>query len=76
MNKKILVSACLLGMPVRYNGTGAASIHSILQQWLNEDRLIAVCPELLADMSVPRFSAEIKGSASGEGVLNGQAQVI
>lgn len=76
MNKKILVSACLLGKPVRYNGTGATSIHPILQKWLKEDRLISVCPEILAGMSVPRAPAEIKGEGTGMGVLNKTARVI
>lgn len=76
MDKKILVSACLLGRPVRYNGTGATSVHPILQQWLQEDRLILVCPEILAGMSIPREPCEIKGEGAGLGVLDGTAYVI
>lgn len=76
MLEKILVSSCLLGKPVRYNGTGATSIHPILQKWLDENRLIAACPEILAGLSIPRLPAEIKGENAGIGVLNQTAKVI
>ena len=74
--QKILVSACLLGKPVRYNGTGAVLIHPILQRWLEENRLVSVCPEILAGLPTPRFPAEIKGKNAGIGVLNKIAKVI
>jgi len=76
MLEKILVSSCLLGNPVRYDGTGATSIHPILQQWLAENRLIAACPEILACLPTPRSPAEIKGDNTGMGVLNQTAKVI
>lgn len=57
MGKKILVSACLLGTPCRYDG--AAKPHQgtmALQQRGYE--LIPVCPEVLGGLSTPRPPAE------------------
>lgn len=55
----ILVSACLLGERVRYDGS-ACPIHSPhLERWRREDRLIAVCPEVLGGLPVPRSPAEL-----------------
>ena len=54
---KILVSACLLGEPCRYDGTGK------LEPALEELRarghtLIPVCPEVLGGLPTPRPPAE------------------
>ena len=73
---KILVSACLLGRPVRYDGSAKTVASGILQQWLAEGRLVSICPELSAGFSVPRPPAEIAKSASGRDVLAGAARVI
>lgn len=57
MEKKILVSACLLGTPCRYDG--AAKPHgdvTALRQWGYE--LIPVCPEVMGGLSTPRPPAE------------------
>src|SRR5690606_29281329 len=43
--EKILVSACLLNQPVRYDGTGAGC-HALLQRWWAEGRIVMVCPEV------------------------------
>lgn len=76
MMEKILVSACLLGRPVRYNGSAKTVAHSALDQWKREGRLISICPELTAGFSVPRPPAEISGGQSGQAVLTGNAQVF
>lgn len=72
---KILVSACLLGEPVRYDGRGKAARHPALARWLAEGRLVPICPELAGGLPVPRPPAEI---ARGEGrdVIAGTARVI
>ncbi len=36
----VLVSSCLLGQPVRYNGSDAPSDKTILSQWQSEGRLV------------------------------------
>ena len=76
MKSRILVSACLMGMPVRYDGQGKPLAHAAMARWQAEGRLVAFCPEVSAGMAVPRLPAEIQGGASGEDVLDGRARVI
>ncbi|MFD2165674.1 DUF523 domain-containing protein [Thalassotalea euphylliae] len=56
--EKILVSACFLGAKVRYNGLAKPLHHQLLERWLEEKRVITVCPEVAGGMSVPREPAE------------------
>lgn len=74
--RKILVSACLLGRPVRYDGSAKSAGGGLLQTWEAEGRLVAICPELSAGFGVPRPPAEIAGAASGDDVLTGNARVV
>ncbi len=76
MHPKILVSACLLGKPVRYNGSAMQVAHPALERWRREGRIVEVCPEVLAGFSVPRPPAEIADGASGDDVLSGAARVV
>ncbi|MBN3813461.1 DUF523 domain-containing protein [Paraburkholderia sp. Ac-20347] len=76
MPHKILVSACLLGRPVRYNGSAKTLAHAALDAWQREGRVVAICPELSGGFSVPRPAAEIARAQSGQAVLSGAAQVI
>ncbi|MEK3658483.1 DUF523 domain-containing protein [Paenibacillus sp. FSL R5-0744] len=69
----ILVSSCLAGMKVRYNGTDC--LDEKIQKLLNDNQAIAVCPELLGGFSTPREPAEIIGG-NGEDVLAGTAKVV
>ena len=72
----ILVSACLLGSPVRYHGRGAACGHALLAQWQAEGRLVPICPELAGGLPVPRPPAEIEPGQGGAAVLRRAARVI
>ena len=72
---KILVSACLLGEPVRYNGTDLRVENTILHRWSAAGRVIACCPEVSGGLSVPRPPAEIVGG-DGTAVLANQAAVV
>ena len=74
--EKILVSACLLGEPVRYNGAHKRSDDEILRRWVLEGRVIPVCPEIAGGLPVPRPPAEIEGGAGGASVLAGSARVV
>ena len=82
--EKILISACLIGRPVRYNGSDKASgAENILKRWQEEGRLVPVCPEVAVGFPTPRPPAEIqdKGIKSakavdGHDVLNGKAFVF
>ncbi|WP_193017303.1 DUF523 domain-containing protein [Proteus sp. FME41] len=75
MKNKILVSACLMGFKVRYNGTEKARLNTVLEQWQQEQRLVIHCPELAAGLPTPRASAEILGS-NGCQVMQNSAKVI
>ncbi|PFH81128.1 DUF523 domain-containing protein [Bacillus sp. AFS088145] len=69
----ILVSSCLAGLEVRYNGSH--SLDNRIQKLLQENRAITVCPELLGGFLTPREPAEIVGGY-GEDVLDGKAKVV
>lgn len=69
----IIVSSCLAGMKVRYNGTDC--LEQGIRQLLDSRQAVAVCPELLGGFSTPREPAEIIGG-SGRDVLEGQARVV
>lgn len=58
--EKIIVSACLLGNKVRYDGNDSykEEIHALSDKY----DLIPVCPEVLGGLLVPRDPAEIIGS--------------
>ncbi|KAA5835596.1 DUF523 domain-containing protein [Pseudomonas chlororaphis] len=71
---KILVSRCLLGHRVRYDG-GASGPFDQLANWQAEGRVVALCPEVAGGLPTPRAAAEIPGGQGGE-VLDGLAQVI
>jgi len=71
---KVLVSACLLGQPVRYDGR-ASGYPDVLQQWQAEGRVVPLCPEVAGGLPTPRPPAEIPGG-QGAQVLDGGAQVL
>lgn len=73
--QKVLVSACLLGRRVRYDAEALTASSAILDRWIGEGRVVSVCPEVNAGMSIPRPPAEIQGG-DGATVLAGQARVI
>lgn len=67
---KILMSACLLGQKVRYDGGDCLQSHPTIQQWLKEGKIITICPEVVGGLPVPRAPAEIQNGQSGKDVLN------
>ncbi|MQG92331.1 DUF523 domain-containing protein [Pseudomonas sp. MN1F] len=71
---KVLVSACLLGQPVRYDGR-ASGHPDLLQQWQAEGRVLPLCPEVAGGLPTPRPPAEIPGG-QGAQVLDGGVQVL
>ncbi len=74
--QSVLVSACLLGESVRYDGSDIKCCHEILQRWLSEGRIVSVCPEVVGGLPVPRQPAEITNGAGGVKVLEGEARVV
>lgn len=73
--EKILISACLLGEKVRYDGDDCKVSSPVLSRWLKEDRLIPFCPEVAGGLGVPRIPAEIQGG-EGKDILEGNAFVM
>ncbi|MDI2592592.1 DUF523 domain-containing protein [Pseudomonas sp. 681] len=71
---KILISRCLLGHRVRYDG-GASGPFDQLQQWIEEGRVVPLCPEVAGGLPTPRAAAEIPGGQGTE-VLDGRQPVM
>lgn len=55
---RILVSACLLGYPVRYDGQ--SKVVEKIKELSKDNILIPVCPEQLGGLPTPRIKSEIK----------------
>jgi len=71
---KVLVSACLLGQPVRYDGRSSGH-PDLLQLWQQQGRVVPLCPEVAGGLPTPRPPAEIPGGQGGA-VLDGEARVV
>ncbi|UDF28169.1 UNVERIFIED_ORG: DUF523 domain-containing protein [Roseateles sp. XES5] len=76
MAGNILISACLAGLPVRYNGSAKPLAHESVARWRAEGRLVTLCPELAGGFQVPRPPAEIENGCDGDDVLDGRARVL
>ena len=72
----VLMSACLCGAPVRYDGKDVPCSSDILTRWRQAGRILALCPEMAGGLPAPRPPAEITPGASGEDVWAGCAQVL
>lgn len=75
MKSKVLVSACLMGLKVRYNGSEKAHPAAILARLQAEQRLVIHCPELAAGLPTPRPPAEIV-RADGNDVMHERASIV
>ena len=64
----ILVSACMLGEPCRYDGKSKPN--AAVRELSKTYRLIPVCPEVDGGLSTPRLPAEIKVASRAEKVYN------
>ena len=69
----ILISACLLGVPTRYDGAALPLLSFPAE--LAGRALLPVCPEELGGLGTPRPPAEIDAGADGGAVLDGRARV-
>jgi uncharacterized protein YbbK (DUF523 family) len=62
---RVLVSACLMGERVRYDGKKLHYNSSILKKWKDEGCVVPFCPEVAGNLPVPRPPAEIiKGTGT------------
>lgn len=57
--EKVLISACLLGTPCRYDGKSKPC--AAARQLKEKYELIPVCPESLGGLAIPRQPSEIVG---------------
>jgi len=57
----ILVSACLLGINCQYNGENDLT-EKLLEFLKDKGKFVAVCPEVLGGLPIPRDGAEIVGN--------------
>ena len=73
---KILVSACLLGRPVRYDGQAKTLHDDLLERWRAEGRLVPLCPEVAAGLPTPRAPAEIEPGRTADDVLADRGRVL
>jgi len=71
--EKILVSACLLGMRTRFDGTHCKR-KKILDK-LERELLIPICPEQLGGLPTPREPLQFSFS-DGRGVLDSRGKVV
>jgi uncharacterized protein YbbK (DUF523 family) len=58
--EKILVSACLLGTPCRYDGKSKPC--NLVIELKGKYQLVPICPEELGGLSTPRLPSEIQGN--------------
>jgi uncharacterized protein YbbK (DUF523 family) len=72
---KILVSACLLGAPVRHDARDKKCDHEVLQRWIEQGHVISVCPEMLGGLGTPRPPAEIVNDGSRRVITRAGADV-
>ena len=55
--EKILISACLVGDKVRYDGKG--QYHPLIKELLEKYELVPFCPEVEGGLPTPRIPSEI-----------------
>lgn len=76
MKPKILVSGCLLGQPVRYNGLALTLESELLSQWSKQGMIVPLCPEIAAGFPTPRPPAEIEQGYDGFDVSLGRGRIF
>ncbi len=70
----VLVSACLLGEPCRYDG-GSRPSNRVLEALNGKVAVVPICPEAAGGLGIPRPPAELRRGDGAE-VLAGRARAI
>ena len=72
----ILISACLAGRNVKYNGGNNAV--PWLCRWIerHKEQVLLVCPEVMGGLPTPRLPAEIQSKESGSGIFPNSRYVV
>ena len=69
----IICSACLAGMPCKYNGKNNNTDPRVVLL-IDQQKAVPVCPEMLGGLSVPRIPCEIRNghvvNQAGEDMTN------
>lgn len=73
---KLLISACLIGQKVRYDGNDNLQLHPRLQALVKAGHVVVVCPEVAGGLETPRDPAEIEPGATALDVIQGKAKII
>ncbi len=75
MSRPILVSACLLGINTRYDGTTRRDLRVL--RWLAREGLVPVpvCPEQLAGLPTPRPPCQFT-AGDGADILDGRGRLF
>ncbi len=75
MAEPILISACLLDLPTRYDGS--AKPNEPLKRYLQENNFcpVPICPEQLGGLPTPRPACKLVGG-DGEDAIKGHARVV
>ncbi|MFI6576475.1 DUF523 domain-containing protein [Nocardiopsis sp. NPDC050513] len=74
--RRVLISSCLVGRKVRYDGRAKTVADEVLVRWREEGRLVPHCPEVAGGLPVPRPPAEIEPGATAADVLAGAARIL
>ncbi|MCK4767083.1 MAG: DUF523 domain-containing protein [Desulfobacula sp.] len=72
---KILISGCLVGDLVRYDGKHVPLTDESLRKWSRKGLFVSVCPEVSGGLKIPRLPAQIV-NGNGLDVLEGKAKVV
>ncbi|MGY3334323.1 uncharacterized protein YbbK (DUF523 family) [Streptomyces filamentosus] len=73
MEEAVFVSACLRGVPCRFDGRHKASPE--VEEALAGRTVVSFCPEVAGGLTTPRRPAELVGG-DGHDVLDGTARVV
>ena len=72
----ILISACLAGRNVKYNGSNNAV--PWLCEWIerHKEQVLLVCPEVMGGLPTPRLPAEIQFLEANSGAVPEKRRVV
>jgi len=73
-NGKILLSACLAGERVRYDGRQFPVLDPVIATWIRNRHVVPVCPERLGGLPVPRPPAEMEAGSAAD-VFAGKGRI-
>ncbi|CAK3897794.1 MULTISPECIES: DUF523 domain-containing protein [unclassified Vibrio] len=72
---KVLVSSCLLGCKVRYDGNDLKPESPEFQKFVEANEIVSFCPEVAGGLPTPRVPAEICGG-DGTNVIEGSSKIM